>query len=88
VLHFQPSRWDYWSQQLEVTVGELLSMEGFVTLKVSFWIEHHSGKVMRGIASIRSAMPMVEMDILSAVINTWPTLINAESILNAQPFWW
>jgi len=24
VLHFRPSRWDRWSQQLEVTVGELL----------------------------------------------------------------
>ncbi|MFZ0406566.1 MAG: DUF1651 domain-containing protein [Cyanobium sp.] len=23
VLHFRPSRWDRWSQQLEVTVGEL-----------------------------------------------------------------
>ncbi|MDH4406173.1 MAG: hypothetical protein QE276_09220 [Cyanobium sp. D14.bin.5] len=24
VLHFRPSRWDRWNQQLEVTVGELL----------------------------------------------------------------
>ena len=24
VLHFRPSRWDHWSQQLEVTLGELL----------------------------------------------------------------
>ena len=24
VLHFRPSRWDRWSQQLEVTVGALL----------------------------------------------------------------
>ena len=24
VLHFRPSRWDRWSQQLEVTVGELV----------------------------------------------------------------
>ena len=24
MLHFRPSRWDRWSQQLEVTVGELL----------------------------------------------------------------
>ena len=24
VLHFRPSRWDRWSQQLEVTEGELL----------------------------------------------------------------
>jgi hypothetical protein len=24
VLHFRPSRWDRWRQQLEVTVGELL----------------------------------------------------------------
>jgi len=24
VLHFRPSRWGRWSQQLEVTVGELL----------------------------------------------------------------
>ena len=24
VLHFRPSRWDRWCQQLEITVGELL----------------------------------------------------------------
>ncbi len=24
VLHFRPSRWDRWSQQLEIMVGELL----------------------------------------------------------------
>jgi hypothetical protein len=31
-------------------------------------------------------MPMVEMDILSAVINAWPTLINAQPISRDQPF--
>jgi hypothetical protein len=43
---------------------------------------------MREIAAIHPAMPKVEMDILSAVINAWPTLINAEPISNAQRFWW
>ena len=39
-----------------------------------------------------TTMPMLERDILSAVINQWPTTINAELIanaqlVNAQAFW-
>ena len=33
VLHFRPSRWDHWSQQLEVTVGELLPDQPVPLLK-------------------------------------------------------
>jgi len=33
VLHFRPSRWDRWSQQLEVTVGELLPDQPVPLLK-------------------------------------------------------
>ena len=33
VLHFRPSRWDRWSQQLEVTVGELLPDQQVPLLK-------------------------------------------------------
>ena len=33
VLHFRPSRWDRWSQQLEVTVGELLPGQPVPLLK-------------------------------------------------------
>jgi hypothetical protein len=33
VLHFRPSRWDSWSQQLEVTVGELLPDQPVPLLK-------------------------------------------------------
>jgi hypothetical protein len=33
VLHFRPSRWDRWSQQLEVTVGELLPNQQVPLLK-------------------------------------------------------
>ena len=33
VLHFRPSRWDRWSQQLEVTVGELLPNQPVPLLK-------------------------------------------------------
>ena len=33
VLHFRPSRWDRWSQQLEVTVGELLPDQSVPLLK-------------------------------------------------------
>ena len=33
VLHFRPSRWDRWSQQLEVTVGELLQDQPVPLLK-------------------------------------------------------
>jgi len=33
VLHFLPSRWDRWSQQLEVTVGELLPGQSVPLLK-------------------------------------------------------
>ena len=33
VLHFRPSRWDRWSQQLEVTVGELLPDQPVSLLK-------------------------------------------------------
>ncbi len=33
VLHFRPSRWDRWSQQLEVTVGELLPDQAVPLLK-------------------------------------------------------
>ncbi len=33
VLHFRPTRWDRWCQQLEVTVGELLPGEPVPLLK-------------------------------------------------------
>ena len=33
VLHFRPNRWDRWSQQLEVTVGELLPDQPVPLLK-------------------------------------------------------
>ncbi len=33
VLHFRPSRWKRWSQQLEVTVGELLADQPVPLLK-------------------------------------------------------
>ncbi len=33
VLHFRPSRWDRWSQRLEVTVGELLPDQPVPLLK-------------------------------------------------------
>ena len=33
MLHFRPSRWDRWSQQLEVTVGELLPDQAVPLLK-------------------------------------------------------
>ena len=33
VLHFRPSRWDRWSQRLEVTVGELLPNQPVPLLK-------------------------------------------------------
>ena len=33
VLHFRPTRWDRWSQQLEVTVGELLPDQPVPLLK-------------------------------------------------------
>ena len=33
MLHFRPSRWDRWSQQLEVTVGELLPDQPVPLLK-------------------------------------------------------
>ena len=33
VLHFRPSCWDRWSQQLEVTVGELLPNQPVPLLK-------------------------------------------------------
>ena len=33
VLHFRPNRWDRWSQQLEVTVGELLPGQPVPLLK-------------------------------------------------------
>jgi hypothetical protein len=33
VLRFRPSRWDRWSQQLEVTVGELLPDQPVPLLK-------------------------------------------------------
>ena len=33
VLHFRPSRWDRWCQQLEVTVGELLPDQPVPLLK-------------------------------------------------------
>ena len=33
VLHFRPSRWDRWSQHLEVTVGELLPGQPVPLLK-------------------------------------------------------
>ncbi|MFZ0406768.1 MAG: DUF1651 domain-containing protein [Cyanobium sp.] len=33
VLHFRPSRWERWSQQLEVTVGELLGGQPLPLLK-------------------------------------------------------
>ena len=33
VLHFRPRRWDRWSQQLEVTVGELLPDQPVPLLK-------------------------------------------------------
>ena len=33
MLHFRPSRWDRWSQQLEVTVGELLPDQSVPLLK-------------------------------------------------------
>ncbi|MCX5946949.1 MAG: DUF1651 domain-containing protein [Cyanobacteria bacterium] len=33
VLHFRPTRWDRWCQQLEVTVGELLTGEPVPLLK-------------------------------------------------------
>ena len=33
VLHFRPSRWDRWSQQLEVTVGEPLPDQPVPLLK-------------------------------------------------------
>jgi hypothetical protein len=33
VIHFRPSRWDRWSQQLEVTVGELLPDQPVPLLK-------------------------------------------------------
>jgi hypothetical protein len=33
VLHFRPSRWDRWSQRLEVTVGELLPGQPVPLLK-------------------------------------------------------
>ena len=33
MLHFRPSRWDRWSQQLEVTVGELLPNQPVTLLK-------------------------------------------------------
>jgi Protein of unknown function (DUF1651) len=33
VLHFRPSRWDRWSQQLEITVGELLPDQPVPLLK-------------------------------------------------------
>ena len=33
VLHFRPTRWDRWCQQLEVTVGELLPDQPVPLLK-------------------------------------------------------
>ena len=33
VIHFRPTRWDRWSQQLEVTVGELLPDQPVPLLK-------------------------------------------------------
>ena len=33
VLHFRPTRWDRWSQRLEVTVGELLPDQPVPLLK-------------------------------------------------------
>ena len=33
MLHFRPSRWDRWSQRLEVTVGELLPDQPVPLLK-------------------------------------------------------
>ena len=33
VLHFRPTRWDRWSQRLEVTVGELLPYQPVPLLK-------------------------------------------------------
>ena len=33
VLHFRPTRWDRWTQRLEVTVGELLPGEPVPLLK-------------------------------------------------------
>jgi hypothetical protein len=33
VLHFRPSRWDRWSQQLEITTGELLPNQEIPLLK-------------------------------------------------------
>ena len=33
VLHFRPTRWDRWCQQLEVTVGELLPDQTVPLLK-------------------------------------------------------
>ena len=32
-------------------------------------------------------MAMVEMDVLSGVINGWPTTINAEAMSGDQPYW-
>jgi len=61
-------------------------MEGLVSWKVSLLDRAPQREGDGGIASIRSAMPMVEMDILSAVINAWPTLINAQPISRDQPF--
>ena len=33
MLHFRPSRWDRWSQQLEITTGELLPNQEIPLLK-------------------------------------------------------
>ena len=33
VLHFRPTRWDRWSQRLEITVGELLPGQPVPLLK-------------------------------------------------------